>query len=603
MHIFFELISIKKAYIYSLGILSLGLIISSLEDLISWRVFTSSGILSWQVSRLAERWTTKGLIAKYLNIILNDRSFKVCIYLRLTTSICLFILCYINIISPFVLFLALFLLLLYALRSPYGLDGSYQMNLLILFSLFIGSMFGIHSKISIFCMWFVSGQLLLSYFIAGIRKLFSPVWRSGDAIRHVFSTSGYGHPFIYKLIKINQLSAILSWSVILFEIFFIIILFVNSKFLPFFFLAGFLFHLANAFFIGLNNFIFAFSATYPILFYCIQSQQLAGCFIITLAYILLPLFFIARLWTSRTKNIKIWLLQVIALGIYVFNLFLVGFWAFLGCGYFARYFLLGAFCIAVLKSCFVIKGKVLRKETNSNQTTNKIMRSIMGFACLSLVSIMSWEIIMALKGRTNPGQSIELDFPLKNGMYYITQGGNHKTINIHHPVSAQKYALDIVQLNKFGLRSKSLLAVKLSDYNIFGTDVYSPCSGTILKTVNSMRDQSPPETDSFNPAGNCVVIKQDNTDKAIILAHLLQGSVKVQEGDVIQKGQLIGKVGNSGNTSEPHLHIHCVLLDKEGDLLFNAQAVPLTFNHDFLVRNSIVISRPCVSNRTSAMEF
>ena len=591
MHVVLELISVEKAYIYSLGILSLGLIISSLEDLISWRVFTSSGILSWQVSRLAERWTVKGLIAKFLNIILNDRSFKVCIYLRLTTSICLFILCCLNIISTFILFLALFLLLLYTLRSPYGLDGSYQMSLLILFSLFIGSAFGIHSKVSIFCMWFISGQLLLSYSIAGIRKLFSPVWRNGDAVRHVFSTSGYGHPFIYKLIKISRLASILSWGVILFEIFFFVILFVDPKFLPLFFLAGVFFHLANGFFIGLNSFIFAFSATYPVLFYCIQSQQLTSFFIITLAYVLLPLFFIARLWTSRAKNIKTWLLQIIALGVYVFNLFLIGFWPFLGCGYFARYFLLGAFCISVLKSYFVLQDKNPRKEINPNQTTNKIMRSIIGLACLWLVSIMSWEIIMTLKGRTNPGQSIELDFPLKKGIYYIAQGGNHVTINAHYPVSAQKYALDIVQLNKLGLRSKSLLPLGLSDYNIFGTDVYSPCSGTILKATNSMKDQSPPETDPSNPAGNYVVIKQDNAERAIILAHLLHGSVKVKEGDIVQKGQIVGKVGNSGNTSEPHLHIHCVLLDSKGDFLFNAQAVPLTFNNDFLVRNSIFISK------------
>lgn len=67
MQIFLELISIKKSYILSLGILSLGLIISSLEDIIGWHVFKSSGILSWQVSRLTQRWTVKGLAANFLN--------------------------------------------------------------------------------------------------------------------------------------------------------------------------------------------------------------------------------------------------------------------------------------------------------------------------------------------------------------------------------------------------------------------------------------------------------------------------------------------------------------------------------------------------------
>lgn len=464
------------------------------------------------------------------------------------------------------------------------------MSLIILFSLSLGSLFGIYSKVSIFCMWFISGQLLLSYFIAGIRKCLSPVWRNGNALQLIFKTSAYGHPFVYRLSKINRLSSLLSWGVILFEMFFFMILFVDPKFLPLFFLAGFLFHLSNAFFIGLNNFLFAFSATYPVLFYCIQSQQADNFFLIFLIYILIPLFFITRLWTSRPKNVKIWLLQTTASGIYTFNLFLIGFWPFFGFGYFSRYFLLGAFSIAVIKSFFSMQRKALKEETNPKQA-NIIMRSIVTLTCFGLLSVMSWEIILALKGSINPGKSIELDFPLKNGSYYILHGGNNSTINAHSFVSAQKYALDIVQLNKFGLRTKSLLPVELSDYNIFETNVYSPCSGTILKVVNSIKDQPPAEMDPANPAGNYIVIKEDNTDRAIILAHLLNSSVKGEEGDAILKGQLIGKVGNTGNTSEPHLHIHCILLDGTEDFLFNAQAVPLTFKNKFLVRNSVFISK------------
>jgi murein DD-endopeptidase MepM/ murein hydrolase activator NlpD len=58
-----------------------------------------------------------------------------------------------------------------------------------------------------------------------------------------------------------------------------------------------------------------------------------------------------------------------------------------------------------------------------------------------------------------------------------------------------------------------------------------------------------------------------------------QGSVAVAEGDVVREGQLLGTVGNSGNTSEPHLHIHA---EKDGE------GVPIRFGGRFLVRNNLM---------------
>ncbi|MEZ7171746.1 M23 family metallopeptidase [Sporosarcina sp. OR05] len=63
------------------------------------------------------------------------------------------------------------------------------------------------------------------------------------------------------------------------------------------------------------------------------------------------------------------------------------------------------------------------------------------------------------------------------------------------------------------------------------------------------------------------------------MAHMKEGSVAVAKGDTVTTGQLLGKVGNSGNTSEPHLHIHAEL---------DGKGVPLTFDGRFLVRNQLV---------------
>ncbi|MGN7942219.1 M23 family metallopeptidase [Virgibacillus sp. 6R] len=56
-------------------------------------------------------------------------------------------------------------------------------------------------------------------------------------------------------------------------------------------------------------------------------------------------------------------------------------------------------------------------------------------------------------------------------------------------------------------------------------------------------------------------------------------SILVEAGDAVKRGQPIGLVGNSGNTTEPHLHIHA---EKDG------KGVPIRFDGKFLVRNSLV---------------
>lgn len=64
------------------------------------------------------------------------------------------------------------------------------------------------------------------------------------------------------------------------------------------------------------------------------------------------------------------------------------------------------------------------------------------------------------------------------------------------------------------------------------------------------------------------------------LAHLQKGSVRVETGDPVKMGQSIALVGNSGNTSEPHLHIHAV--DPT-----SGKAIPLTIDGLTPARNRI----------------
>lgn len=196
-----------------------------------------------------------------------------------------------------------------------------------------------------------------------------------------------------------------------------------------------------------------------------------------------------------------------------------------------------------------------------------------------------WIIIMTTFSHYD--ESIALDFPLKDGQYYIVQGGDNIIMNHHYNVLAQKYALDIVKINEFGFRSSKLIPEELNDYYVFNSPVYSPIDGIVLEAVDQFNDLIPPNADPNHPGGNYIVIKAEDSNAMIVLAHLKSKSLLVSKDMRVFKGQELAKVGNSGNTSEPHLHIHSLLQDT-GDFFFTGKGIPMIFDDRFLSRNSVI---------------
>ncbi|MNW65229.1 putative peptidase [compost metagenome] len=79
--------------------------------------------------------------------------------------------------------------------------------------------------------------------------------------------------------------------------------------------------------------------------------------------------------------------------------------------------------------------------------------------------------------------------------------------------------------------------------------------------------------------GNYVYIKIDETGTYLLLNHLRKDSVLVNVGDHVNAGDRLGHVGNSGSTSEPHLHIHHQRQDPTKTLSpILAEGFPLFFN-------------------------
>jgi hypothetical protein len=145
--------------------------------------------------------------------------------------------------------------------------------------------------------------------------------------------------------------------------------------------------------------------------------------------------------------------------------------------------------------------------------------------------------------------------------------------------------VDIVKLNRYGIRSSSPWPRELADYEIFGDAVYAPCAGTVVRTEDSVPDLVPPARDRVNLAGNFVAI--DCKGVRVLLAHLKQGSLLIKTGEAVTEGQKLGRIGNSGNTDEPHLHIHAERPTDPSKLL-DAEPVPIRFDGRFCARNDRV---------------
>jgi murein DD-endopeptidase MepM/ murein hydrolase activator NlpD len=73
----------------------------------------------------------------------------------------------------------------------------------------------------------------------------------------------------------------------------------------------------------------------------------------------------------------------------------------------------------------------------------------------------------------------------------------------------------------------------------------------------------------------------------VLLAHMGTGSVLVRPGQGVTTGQALGVIGNSGNTSEPHLHVHAERGGRPG-AWGEGEGVPILFEGKFLCRNDLV---------------
>lgn len=333
-------------------------------------------------------------------------------------------------------------------------------------------------------------------------------------------------------------------------------------------------------------------------------------------HLLLPAYLIVSLLRVDKPTSQLHLgLMLLVYGSCLLCLFWLGNWSWVGYGW--RYGWLGLFAIAALMALRAGAGLPLWPSLGQNlgQWTPLILLSC-------LLVYFGAAIAQGLSSRQFPEPALVLASPLRQGTYFVAHGGSAEITNHHAPSPAQRYALDIVKLNRWGTRASGLYPRDLSRYKIFLDRIYSPCEGQVIWVENAQADHipgaglpPPPQAGpAFGPqaqlaalAGNSLAIQtQTQTGPyLVVLAHLQQGSATVRVGERVHTGQPLGRVGNSGNSTEPHLHIHAVKGDtaigfhgqadngqadraEQLKTLLTGEGVPLLLEGKFLVRNRLL---------------
>ncbi|WP_026775953.1 peptidoglycan DD-metalloendopeptidase family protein [Polaribacter sp. Hel_I_88] len=134
----------------------------------------------------------------------------------------------------------------------------------------------------------------------------------------------------------------------------------------------------------------------------------------------------------------------------------------------------------------------------------------------------------------------------------VSWGGVSVEDNYHVNYHNQKYAYDLL-MTKEG-KTYNGDAKKNENYYVFGKEIIAPCDATVVNVIKGVKDNVPGEFNPEQVTGNTVVLKTANNE-FILFAHFKENSIVVEENQQIKQGDLLGLCGNSGNSSEPHLHL------------------------------------------------
>ncbi len=191
--------------------------------------------------------------------------------------------------------------------------------------------------------------------------------------------------------------------------------------------------------------------------------------------------------------------------------------------------------------------EILKRKNVLNRIISVILSIILAFPILMLTNIVPIKYPSNLK---TSSPAVVIKSPFKEEVV-VGWGGDKLKDNSPHAIwPSERWAYDLV-MNPYDIGSDDL-----EDYGIYNKEIFSPVAGEIIEVYDKEKDIKPNTEEFEYMEGNHIYIRIDDTQTFLLLNHLKENSIKVKVGDHVKVGDLLGRVGNSGSTSEPHLHIH-----------------------------------------------
>ena len=189
----------------------------------------------------------------------------------------------------------------------------------------------------------------------------------------------------------------------------------------------------------------------------------------------------------------------------------------------------------------------------------------------------------------NRNPVVAISPPLRGDGWLAANGPSNISIHCRalipingHAYISQRYAIDWVQLYPDG-KTYHGDPKDNRNYRAYGAEIHAVSDGIVTETKDGIQQNIPDEKPvvpiTLETIGGNYVIVQIGDGVFAFYAHMRPGSLRVKVGDRVRRGDILGLLGNSGNSSEPHLHFHICSASSE----FACEGLPYTFpSYDFL---------------------